>query len=277
MPYTVSERSQGRRPSDGDRPANEVPYLVVGDLPEVDDVEEDAKAALGGQAAATLDGLKLLDWKIDERLSAGFFLGTATYGTGNDSGQKETGESTFAFDTTGGTFNVKQSLATVSRLGPGGVTAPDMKGGINVTGDDVEGVDITIPQYAWSETHYLDAALVTDTYKGLLFALTGTKNNANFKGLHAGENLFLGARGTQRARGDWEITFLFAGSPNVTGLAVGDITGIAKKGWDYLWVRTLKNSIPDSSGKKVLAVVPQYVYVEKVYEDANHALLGIGS
>jgi hypothetical protein len=36
---------------------------------------------------------------------------------------------------------------------------------------------------------------------------------------------------------DWEIPFKFAASPNATDLTVGDITGIEKKGWEYLWVR----------------------------------------
>jgi hypothetical protein len=36
---------------------------------------------------------------------------------------------------------------------------------------------------------------------------------------------------------DWEIAFKFAASPNATDLTVGDITGIEKKGWEYLWVR----------------------------------------
>jgi hypothetical protein len=54
-------------------------------------------------------------------------------------------------------------------------------------------------------------------------------NDSGFKGFAAGECLFLGAAGTKRGSGDWEIGYRFASSPNVTGLTVGDITGINKK------------------------------------------------
>ena len=43
-------------------------------------------------------------------------------------------------------------------------------------------------------------------------------------------HLMKNAAGTKRGSGDWEIAYRFAASPNVTGLTVGDITGINKKG-----------------------------------------------
>ena len=275
MAYLVNERNQGRRPSSGDRPSDEIPYLIQGELG--DDDEDDALAAMAAHAPATLGDLKQLGGRIEERLIDGWFLGSVKYGTGNEPGQKETGESSFSFDTTGGTFKVMQSRATVDAKGAAGVTPPDLKGAINNTPEGPEGVDATIPQYAWSETHYLADELVTDTFKGLLFSLTGTMNNAAFKGLAAGENLFLGARGGRRGRGDWEIAFLFAGSPNRTGIVVGGLAPVDKKGWDYLWVQYKRGTVNASDGKGLLATVPQYVYVERIYLAANHALLGIGT
>jgi hypothetical protein len=53
----------------------------------------------------------------------------------------------------------------------------------------------------------------------------------------SGECPFIGAAGTKRGSGGWEIAYRFADRPNVTGLGVGDITGIAKKDL-HLWVRT---------------------------------------
>ena len=142
----------------------------------------------------------------------------------------------FSFDTGGVTAHITQSLATISRYAPSG-TAPDCQGAIGVTSDSVEGTDITVPVYNFTETHYLPIATVTGAYKAALFQLTGKVNNAPFKGFATGEVLFLGASGSQRGADDWEITYRFAASPNVTGLAVGPITGINKKGWEYLWVR----------------------------------------
>ena len=73
---------------------------------------------------------------------------------------------------------------------------------------------------------------------------------------------------------DWEITFKFAGSPNRTGITVGPITGIAKKGWEYLWVRYADAEDPASN---TLVKQPVAAYVEKVYEDGSFSSLGIGS
>ena len=90
----------------------------------------------------------------------------------------------------------------------------------------------------------------------------------------AGECLFLGASGSKRGEEDWEITFRFAASPNRTGITVGDITGIAKKGWEYLWVRYAD---AEDAAAKALVKKPVAVYVEKVYEDGDFSGLGIGT
>jgi hypothetical protein len=58
----------------------------------------------------------------------------------------------------------------------------------------------------------------------------------------------------------------------VSGLAVGPITGITKRGWDYLWVR-----YADAEDQNVLVKQPIAAYVERVYLDGNFALLGIGT
>ena len=137
-----------------------------------------------------------------------------------------------------------------------------------------EWVDITVPVYSFSETHYLDAAVVTPAYKGTLFSLTGKVNSASFKGLAAGECLFLGASGSMRGAEDWEITYRFAGSPNRTGLVVGPISGISKKGWEYMWVRYADS---EDAAAKAIVKKPVAVYIERVYEEGNFAALGIGT
>jgi len=106
-----------------------------------------------------------------------------------------------------------------------------------------------------------------------LFQLTGRVNTGAFKGFNAGEVLFLGASGSRRGYGDWEITFRFAASPNVTNLTIGDITGINKKGWEYLWVRYADS---EDTAAKALVKKPIAVYIERVYDDGNLSLLGIG-
>ena len=134
-------------------------------------------------------------------------------------------------------------------------------------------MDVTVPVYNFSETHYIAVAAVSGAYKAALFYLTGSVNNGGFKGFAAGEVLFLGASGSQRGEDDWEIKFKFAASPNATGLVVGDITGINKKGWEYLWVRYAD---AEDTSAKVLVKKPIAAYVEQVYPYGNFAGLGIG-
>jgi hypothetical protein len=204
------------------------------------------------------------------------WTGTVHYAPFEYPDPPQTGDSSFAFDTGGGTQHITQSLQTVGRYAASG-TAPDFGGAIGVTHDNVEGVDITVPVYNFSETHYLPASQVTNAYKGTLFQLTGKVNNAPFRGLAAGECLFLGASGSRRGTGpddDWEITFRFAGSPNRTGISVGPITSISKKGWEYLWVRYAD---AEDTGSNTLVKQPVAAYVERVYEDGNFAALGIGT
>ena len=112
----------------------------------------------------------------------------------------------------------------------------------------------------------VDANLTTLIAAIILFSF----GSGPVKGFAAGEVLFLGASGSQRGEDDWEITFRFAASPNVTGLTIGDIEGIDKKGWEYLWVR-----YADAEDEKVLVKQPIAVYVERVYDEGNFAGLGI--
>ena len=55
---------------------------------------------------------------------------------------------------------------------------------------------------------------------------------------------------------------------------IGQITGINKKGWEYLWVRYAD---AEDTTAKVLVKKPIAVYVEQVYPTTGFAALGIGS
>lgn len=83
-----------------------------------------------------------------------------------------------------------------------------------------------------------------------------------------------GASGSKRGEDDWEITFRFAASPNKTGLTVGDIVGINKKGWEYMWVRYAD---AEDAAAKAIVKKPVAVSVEKVYEEGDFSTLGIGT
>ena len=118
---------------------------------------------------------------------------------------------------------------------------------------------------------------MTQSYKLTLMGLTGAVNSAAFRGFSPGEVLFMGASGARRGTDPddrWEITYKFAASPNQSGMSVGGISGIQKRGWDYLWVQYGEDV---DAAASVLIKKPIAVYVEQVYPFASFAGLGIGS
>lgn len=268
MPIVVEEKFDSRNSTAGQNASVELKYIVFGTNSDLA-----AKSELASESPSEYDDLPRQSIQI-EPLANDIWEGTVRYGVTEQNEPPQTGESSFAFDTGGGSQHITHSHGTVGIYAPSGMTAPNFQGAIGVTDNGVDGVDITIPVYHFSETHYLPDSAVTLAYRGTLFNLTGKVNNGGFKGHAAGECLFLGASGAKRGGDDWEITYRFAGSPNITGLAVGPITGIAKKGWEYLWVRYA--DVEDESAK-VLVKRPVAAYVEQVYDSGNFSALGIGT
>lgn len=269
MPVEVFEKFESRRSTKANQASQssaELGYIVRG-------TADDLAARTAAQAAspATYDALPRQTVQI-EPIGPQLWDVTVRYSQNASTGTSTPSESSFTFETGGGTQHITQSLQTVQRRPAPGTTAPDFGGAIGVTRDGVEGVDITVPVYQFSETHYLPAAAVTDAYKGKLFRLTGKTNSGGFRGLAPGECLFLGASGSKRGLGDWEITFRFAGSPNANNLKVGDLDGIEKKGWEYLWVMYVDD---EDTTAKALVKTPAAVFIEKVYEEGNFSDLGI--
>lgn len=269
MPITVTEKFESRRSTTGDNPSAELVYSVRGTTEDIA-----ARDAAATESPGTYDGLPRQSVSV-EPVGPDHWDATVRYALTQQSSPPQTGDSSFNFDTGGGTQHITQSKATVGTHAAPGTTAPDFQGAIGVTQDSVNGVDITVPVYQFSETHYLPAEQVTSGYKGTLFSLTGKVNSGSFRGFAPGELLFLGASGSRRGTSpddDWEITFRFAASPNVTGLSVGPISGISKQGWEYLWVR-----YADAEDTNASAIVkrPIAAYVERVYDSGGFGGLGI--
>ena len=264
MPVTVHEKWDSRETTISEDSTVDLRFVIRG-------TNDDAAANSALLAASpVLYGGLVRQSLHTERIAEYEWEGSVRYGRFEP---PQTGDSSFSFDTGGGTQHITQSLATVGAYSVDG-PPPDFRGAIGVTRDSVDGVDITVPVYNFSETHYIATGLVTAAYKAVLFYLTGQVNNAPFRSLAAGEVLFLGVSGSKRGPDDWEITYRFAASPNVAGLAVGDMTGIAKRGWEYLWVRY--EDVEDTNAK-ALVKRPVAVYVEQVYPYGNFAGLGIGA
>ena len=269
MPVTVSESWGSRKRSiSSDSPDVTLTYLVEGtnnDTTGYDAVVSTSPTSYVFDAS----GRTLYRQTIAlERVGENEWKASVKYGI--TKGQNPA-ESSYDFDTGGGTTHLANSLTTVNSYAASG-TAPNFGNLIGVTKDSVEGVDVTIPQYRFSETHNFDASTITAAYKLTLFGLTGCVNNATFKGLAAGECLFLGASGSQKGEDDWSISYSFAAQPNAASLTVGTITGIVKRGWDYLWIRY--EDAEDTTAKR-LVKKPIAVYVEQVYTYASLSGLGI--
>ncbi|MDD5597633.1 MAG: hypothetical protein PHV82_06795 [Victivallaceae bacterium] len=255
---------------DGNYTTAEIPYFVF----EVED--EDAAIAFAlANVPIMYNSIPLESIEIDERISANVFKVTAQYKAGFDetnTSSDDDSDPVYSFDTGGGTQHLTQSLETISKYPS---TAPDYSGAIGYDGEDVKGVDVTMPIMNFSETHYLKPSKVTTKYKKTIGELTGSVNNGAFKGYTEGEVLFLGASGSRRGDSSsnlWEVTYKFAVSANRKSIKVGDLTVTEKKGWDYLWVRYAD----DVKDKKTLVKKPIAAYVEKVYERKDFGNLGIG-
>lgn len=189
----------------------------------------------------------------------------------------EAGDNFYSFDTGGGTAHITHSLSTTATYNAAGHSTTNHKNAINVHEGNIGGLDVGIPAYEWQETHYFADATVSDAYIGKLYALAWHVNSDNFAirngsatNFPAGSVIFKGASGGQREEGDWEITFAFSYSQNRTGLSVGDIAAIAKKGWEWLWIET--KPTPDGGRMRQKAVQAN---VEQVYYTGAFADLGI--
>jgi hypothetical protein len=260
MPAEISESVESRSFTVSRSTVRERIYHISGT-----DDEEEVENALWDTAPAVYRGLALDSINADP-LGGGYWKGFARYARAESDDE-------YTFDTGGGSVKITQSLSTVAAYAPAGLTAPDFQGAIGVSEDRVEGVEVNSRSFQWTETHRFTDAFVGGGYKLTLFNLTGRINDASFKGLAAGECLFLGASGSKRGTDAWSITFRFAASPNVTGLAVGDITDIEKLGWDYMWVRYADYV---DSGAFLLVKRPVSVHVERVYETGDFSALAIG-
>lgn len=267
---TLTERPDSRRWSVGPDAAFELKYNARGSSDPV---------LVKRQAVAELplwwEGLQLVNVDIDPNPEAvdsatgvGIWLVVGSYKPPTIEGVTET------FDTTGGTFHITQSLKTIAAYALSGEGPTDHKGAINADGEKVEGVDITVPVFNFSESYRIPAYVMTPSYKGTLFNLTGKTNDAKFRGFKAEEVLFLGATGSKDSEGFYQVEYKFSASPELSIFQVGDITVELKRGWHYLWV-TYEKQVDEAVGK--YAQRPAEVHIERVYLTQNFTLLGIGT
>lgn len=206
-----------------------------------------------------------------------------------DNGQEPISH-TVAFDTTGTTEHITSAINSGAPgfQGEEVYTRPGetenivyFDGAINVDGESVNGLDIVVPTFNFTETWTMPAAYLIDKYIETLYSLTGTVNDDDFRVFKQGECLFLGAR-AEMTRGQTlvSVTYSFSARPNQENFWVGSSvgnppTGIEvsfKRGWDYMWIR-----YQSSVSENTLIRRPASVHVNQVYERKNFKLLSIGT
>lgn len=259
----IQELFAGRTETLAAKSQAEIPYVI---RQAADEAE--VKATLIAGTPSVYDSIPRKSIEITERINADTWKAVVRYEESDNGSAPEDPTDSMSFDSTGGTQHITQSLETVARFGP--AASEQLKGAIGFDGENINGVDITVPVWNWSETKYL-SVVNTAAY----FNLTGKVNSGGFRGYAGGEVLFMGASGQIRGSGPtakWEVNFKFAASPNRSNFTVGDINVDTKKGWEYLWIQYAADVDP---AKKVLIKKPVAVYIEKVYEEGNFGALGI--
>jgi hypothetical protein len=252
----------------------EVQYFVFGAADEDTVRLTCARAPADGGLPASVDGYLLDYYSIEDRLNDTTWRLLAHYKMPpwpNDPPP----EGRFSFDTSGGTQHVTQSLATVGRYGP--KATDKLQGAIGFDGKNVQGVDITVPVFNFTESHWFTPDKITQAYKLLLFGKTGCYNLDAFRGFALGSVLFLGAAGDRQGDNpddQWELTFRFAAMPNRTNFQIGNITVASKLGWEYMWVQYDDEADDDN---KQIVKKPVAVYIERVYQGTLFSEMGIGT
>lgn len=268
MSITVREKPESRKVTEAENPSENRASLLYTASGSID--ESAIILAVAAESPTSFRNMPRRSIDAD-CLGANVWDATVNYANKDTT---QPGYSSYEFETGGGTQHITQAREHIQGYYLStDAAAPDFHGAIGVTGDEVEGCDIVVPVYQFSERHIMNASRVTPAYKANLYFLTGRTNNASFKGFDAGEVLFMGAQGSKRGYDDWEISFKFAASQNVTGLTIGDLTGIEKKGWEYLWV-LYEDKVDAIAKYKVKR--PRAVYIERVYNAGDFSLLRIG-
>lgn len=151
-------------------------------------------------------------------------------------------------------------------------------GAINVSGNQVNGVNVTVPAFNWTETWLVPAKylLVGDDVNGpyatALRDMTGKVNKDEFRIFQPGEVLFLGARfDATSGQSMVPVTYSFSARERREQFFIGDVEVGIKDGWDHLWIQYETPADATFEFKK-----PRFVYVDRIYERLDFTELKIG-
>ncbi len=243
-------------------PTYERTWVAAGE-PNEAMVKAYATAAIPGMVSTLAGILWRQDLRVEEQGHALFHV-VAPYARN----KQDTGSVRLSFSTTGGTIHITNSKSPVARYPS---TATDFKGAINVHGKggelQVDGTDVVLPATKLSYTFRHPQGVINEAKIRYLSEITGMVNSDAWRGFAAGEALFLGASGSDGSDAEAEVTYEIAYSKNASGLSVGDIAGIAKKGHEFSWIsyEDAEDTTSDP-GKTLPTKKPKAVYIDRVYD-----------
>jgi hypothetical protein len=226
----------------------------------------DAVNSLLSAAPVRLGQMVITGYRVDPETDT-LYLGSVTYGT------KQLDESTYSFEIGTSPTKITQSLQTVGSYARPGNTPSNFGGAIGVTKEGVEGTDISVPTFSWTETHYLVKQRVNKAFFFVLFNLTGQMNAGTFRDFDRGEVLLIGVNGSaSRLVPKFELQFKFLALPNSPGGSINDIPIGPKLGHDYLWVRYRDRKDAASNS---MVKIPYEVFIERVYQFGDYDQLSL--
>lgn len=218
------------------------------------------------------------------RVSYGTRGATRTSGTDQPTGYS------FSFRAGVGTKKIKRNRELVNRAPSTGepvFQASPWERSVGVKGNEVAGVDVPDDVFEWTETHTKPCATSDAEYGLILRTAIGTTNEAEFRGWQRGEVFIKSITGSRKlGESNVEINFEFAARKNTIEIdgeeefgherftIEGDEENPAVRGWHYLEVRTREQK--DETTSKTM-VVPDEIYVHRIFEEFDFSLLEIGA
>lgn len=271
MAIVVWELISSRSQTIGTNPKLDRNYFLTG---ESDDSV--VRAFLNSTLLATIDGLWLDSYDLDPAGDDSYWTAVAHY---IDKEDKE--DSNTATDPknrrvrfTGAAVNgIKFDTPNVQQgYKAGGDTTPipDFGNSLNVQGDKIEGAPIIFGAGSFQETHTVPIANVTNAEILRLLDSQGKINSDVFRDAEAQEVLFVSfdVNWDGGAANEADVVYNFQYSKNEVNKTVGPITGINKKGWQFLWQTYLTDA---ADGKNTRTI--KNVFVADVYDQIAFATL----
>lgn len=175
-----------------------------------------------------------------------------------------------SFNVAGESLHITQARDTRASYNSGGSITADALDVIGWDGQQIRGCDIVVPVLSFTIQWGVAIEDVDFAWVRNIANFVGRVNNNDMfdSAFAAGEVLFIGLQGSRNIPMErWDLSGTFLTSPNITGLALGPITGIAKLGFDYLDVTyTALEGGPDQPN---VIPTPKRVDVRVVYDTAD--------